>query len=97
MKVKLGYGVRQSGNEHRRNERHLIGIRPKLVEQSRVAEELIPVSNMRAFYVSHERHAQLALRYPHATVVKNTMARYLVDAYAQIFKEAELRMPTSKV
>ena len=42
------------------------------------------MSNLRAFYVSHERHAQLALRYPHATVVKNTMARYVVDAYDKL-------------
>ena len=76
---KLGYGIRQASKAQRRGEANLTGIRAKLAEQLRIAEELIPAANLREFYVDHERHAQLALRYAAATVVKNTMARHVVD------------------
>ena len=89
---KLGYGIRQASKAQRRGEANLTGIRAKLAEQLRIAEELIPAANLREFYVDHERHAQLALRYAAATVVKNTMARHVVDASAKIFKKEELHL-----
>ncbi len=68
-----------------RIELNLSGIRVKLAEQLRIAEELVPLASLQQFYVCHERHAQLALRCADATVVTNTMARYVVDAYGKTF------------
>ena len=71
--------------EKSRIELNLRGIRVKLAEQLRIAEELVPLSSLQQFYVCHERHAKLTLLYADATVVRNTMTRGTIDAYKKTF------------
>ena len=42
--------------------------------------------NLGVLFVRHEQHAQLALRYPDATVVKDTVFWGMVDAYRKTFR-----------
>ena len=50
---KLGYGIRQASKAQRRGEANLTGIRAKLAEQLRTAEQLTPAANLREFNVDH--------------------------------------------
>ena len=79
----------QGGGSTRRGLR-IIAIRTALCLRLRLAEELVPIHNLRLFYKSHEAHAQLALRYPTATVVKDSVPFYLVDAYRNTFRGEKL-------
>ena len=56
-----------------------------------IRQELVPVHCLTVFFARHERHAQLALRYPDATVVKDTMSWGMVDMYRKTFREQLLK------
>ena len=61
--------------------RKLEAIRSELCAQERIAEELVPVHVLRTFYVVHEAHAQRALRYVDATVLRDALPPRVVEAY----------------
>ena len=78
-----------SGGNNRR-QRRIIQIREALCGQLLIAEELVPLHNLRIFYKRHESHAQLALKYPQATVLKDCLPWSLVGAYQQTFRGQQL-------
>ena len=61
--------------------RQLEAIRSGLCAQERIAEELVPVHVLQTFYVVHEAHAQRALRYADATVLRDALPPRVVEAY----------------
>ena len=79
----------RSGGNNRR-QRRIIQIREALCGQLRIAEELVPLHNLRVFYKRHESHAQLALKYPRATVLKDCLPWRLVGAYQHTFRGERL-------
>ena len=56
-------------------------IRSELCAQARIAEELVPLHVLQTFYVVHEAHAQRALRYADATVLRDALPPRVVEAY----------------
>ena len=61
--------------------RMLEAIRSELCAQERIAEDLVPVHVLQTFYVVHEAHAQRALRYADARVVRDALPPRVVEAY----------------
>ena len=61
--------------------RQMEAIRSELCAQERIAEELVPVHVLQSFYVAHEAHAQRALRYADARVVRDALPPRVVEAY----------------
>ena len=61
--------------------RRLEAVRVSLCAHLEVAEELLPLDNLAAFYNKHEKHVQLALTYPEARVFKDAVPRVAVLAY----------------
>ena len=61
--------------------RQLEAIRSALCAQACIAEELVPVHVLQTFYVAHEAHAQRALRYADATVLRDALPPRVVEAY----------------
>ena len=66
-------------------EERLVAVRTAFCESVELAEERLPLDRIAAFFGRHERHAQLILAYPQARLVKDTMQRALVEAYAKTF------------
>ena len=75
--VRPAGGVNNAGAQRR-----ILALRADLCKELDLAEELVPVSNIQAFYRHHEAFVKLALKYPAATVSKISMDRKLVDAYS---------------
>jgi len=73
-----------------KKQKRILAIREALCLHLSIAEELVPVHNLRVFYKSHEVHALLPLRYPTAKVVKDSVPLYLVDAYRKTFRGEKL-------
>ena len=63
-------------------QRRMLAIRADVCRELDLAEELIPMSSIQAFYRRHETVAKLPLVYPAATLSKVSMAKHLIDAYA---------------
>ena len=61
--------------------RQLEAIRSALCAQACIAEELVPLHVLQTFYVVHEAHAQRALRYVDATVLRDALPPRVVEAY----------------
>ena len=61
--------------------RKLEAIRSEFCAPLRIAEHLVPVDVLQTFYVVHEVHAQRALRYADATVVRDALPPRVVEAY----------------
>ena len=53
-----------------------------------VAEELVSLDCMSAFYGRHERHAKLIFEYAEASVVRDVVPRFAVQAYERTFRGA---------
>ncbi len=64
----------------------LTAVRVSLCQQLALSEELVPLHCLTVFLVRHERHAQLALRYPDTAVVKDAMSWGMVDVYRKTFR-----------
>jgi hypothetical protein len=75
----------QRGGQHLKETSCMITVRTSLCAHVGIAEELVPFHNIRLFFCGHEKHAQLALLYPRAKVVKDTVSWAMVDAYRKTF------------
>ena len=54
-------------------QRTLIAVRTRFCGQVSLAEELLPLSVLKDFYVRHDAYARLALEYPDATVHRDVL------------------------
>ena len=81
--------IRSKGVIFKRQGR-MIKIREALCREMGMAEELVPLHNLRVFWKRHEDHATLALRYPAARIIKDGLPFYLVDAYRKTFRGQKL-------
>ena len=64
----------------------VLSVRTALARQVAVPEELLPPHNICHFYREHQEHARLSLRYPHATVVRDSVPWRVVQAYQRTFR-----------
>ena len=65
--------------------RQLETVRAAVAAHTSTAEELIPVVNLAAFYVSHQIHARLHLQYPDATVYTDCIPLAVLNAFRSTF------------
>ena len=73
--------ARLKGTRRAKDEGGIVSVREALCKEIHVAEELIPLHNLRVFYRNHETHARLPFLYPEARIFKDTVACKLVEAY----------------
>ena len=66
-------------------ERTLTAVRTRFCGQVSLAEELLPLSVLKDFYVRHDAYARLALEYPDATVHRDALPWATVRAYRETF------------
>jgi hypothetical protein len=85
--------VRGRGGQNHCNRSRIAAIRTALAARIDTAEELITFRELSVFFQKNEKHAQLALRYPSATVVKDAVPKYLVDAYKKTFTTGFMETP----
>ena len=56
----------------------------------------MPLQSLQELYKKHEQYAQLALQYPEARAVKDTMALHVVEAYRRTFDPTAMPATASK-
>ena len=83
--------ARLRGTRRAKDEEGIVSVREALCKEIHVAEELIPLHNLRVFYRNHETHARLPFLYPEARIFKDTVACKLVEAYRQTYSDDEIR------
>ena len=66
-------------------QRTLSDVRTRFCAQVSLAEELLPLSVLKDFYVRHDAYARLALEYPDATVHRDALPWATVRAYRETF------------
>ena len=59
----------------------MLTVREALCQELRIAEESVPLHALRVFYRNNEFQAQLALRYPTASVIKDALPWSVILAY----------------
>ncbi len=67
-------------------QRTLTAVRTRFCGQVSLAEELLPLSVLKDFYVRHDAYARLALEYPDATVHRDALPWATVRAYRETFE-----------
>ena len=65
-------------------------MREAFCEEVSLAEEFVPLSILRAFFLRHEAYARLACEHPHAFVFVDSLPWSLVEAYRNFFQDQEL-------
>ena len=63
----------------------LLDVRSRFCAQVSLAEELLPITVLKDFYVRHDAYARLALEYPDATVHRDALPWATVGAYRETF------------
>ncbi len=81
--------ARRSGGNNAAEKRRILDIRTTFCNELEIDEELLPEANLKIFYKKHQDHATLPLRYPTATVHKDSMAKPLVDAYCTLIHDVQ--------
>ena len=66
-------------------QRTLTAVRTRFCGQVSLAEELLPLSVLKDFYVRHDAYARMALEYPGATVHRDALPWATVRAYRETF------------
>ncbi len=51
-----------------------------------LSEEVVPTQHLRAFFVEHQEHAQLHLRYPEARLVRDALPWTVVEEYRALWR-----------
>ena len=85
---------RHSGQQRMNCTRILEAVRVSICAHLELAEELMPMDNLAAFFQKHEKYAQLALQFPEARISKDSLERCAVEAYEKILLVQELARTT---
>ena len=72
----------------------LQNVRVSICAHLELAEELMPMDNLAAFFQKHEKYAQLVVQYPEARISKDSLERCAVEAYEKTFLGQELARST---
>ena len=79
--VSLEHALVPKTSGSKKTERRMITVREALCQELRIAEESVPLHALRVFYRNNEFQAQLALRYPTASVIKDALPCSVILAY----------------
>jgi hypothetical protein len=79
--VSLEHTLAPKGGGTKVHQRRMITLREALCRELSIAEESVPLHNLLVFFKSNEVHAQLALRYPTANVIKDALPWRVILAY----------------
>ena len=69
-----------------RVQNNLFEARVSLALHMHLAEELIPLQNLAAFFSQHQKHARLVDQFPTARLHKDAVRQEVVDAFRETFR-----------